>query len=323
MSILVTGSAGFIGHHVTQKLLNQGHHVVAIDSLNSYYDPQLKFDRNKALDTSQGQYEFLQVDLADRITLRKIFEKHRFDFVIHLAAQAGVRYSIENPQAYMHSNMDGFFSILDLAKEHKPKHFIYASSSSVYGMDSKQPFNEDEACDNPVSFYAATKRSNELMAAAYSNLYGMVTTALRFFTVYGPWGRPDMAPILFANAAMKGEGIKVFNNGDQKRDFTYIDDIVENVVRIMDNEKRIAEGGHQIMNIGNGSPVNLMDFIGLIEKSYDIELNKEYLPAQQGDVKVTYADTTKLESYTEFKPSTSLETGIARFVEWHKSYYGG
>lgn len=326
MRILVTGSAGFIGHHITQRLLSEGIDVIGMDSLNSYYDPRLKLDRNSALKSdssdSPGTYEFYQMDLVNYQDLSHLFKKYSFDAVIHLAAQAGVRYSIEHPRAYMLSNMEGFFNILELVKEHSIKHFIYASSSSVYGEDSEQPFSENANCNSPVSFYAATKRSNELMATSYASLYGLTLTGLRFFTVYGPWGRPDMAPILFANAALKNEKIKVFNNGEQERDFTYIDDIVENIYRLIDNEKRLNEGGHQLFNIGNGQPVGLMDFITTIEKAYNTTLEKEFVPAQPGDVKTTYADTSKLESYTGFKPSTPLEEGIEKFVEWHGGYYG-
>lgn len=321
MTILVTGSAGFIGHHITQRLLNEGHTVIAIDSLNSYYDPRLKFDRNSALDTSKGSYHFHQLDLCDFTELSKHFEEHSLDAVIHLAAQAGVRYSIDNPRAYVHSNLEGFFNILELCRKHQPKHLLYASSSSVYGMNSPQPFVESANCDHPVSFYAATKRSNEMMAASYAHLYPLTITGLRFFTVYGPWGRPDMAPILFANAAQKQQSIKVFNRGEQARDFTYIDDIVENIYRLIDNPLRLSEHGHEILNIGHGSPVGLMDFISTIEKQYGIELVKEYVDAQPGDVNITFADTQKLEYYTNFKPSTSIEEGVEKFIAWHKSYY--
>lgn len=317
--ILVTGSAGFIGHHVSQALINKGFQVIGIDSLNSYYDPQLKFDRNKAI---QGEgYEFHQMDLCDFEELSKLFETHRFEFIIHLAAQAGVRYSISNPRAYIHSNVEGFFNVLDLSKKFPPKHLIYASSSSVYGDDAKQPFTEDEPCSNPVSFYAATKRSNEVMAASYSNLYHLTITGLRFFTVYGPWGRPDMAPILFADAARKGETIKVFNHGKQKRDFTYVSDIVENIIRLTFSEKRILENNHSVFNIGNGSPVGLMDFIDEIESNMGVELKKEFVDAQPGDVTVTFANTSKLESYTNFSPKKSIKEGIPKFINWYKKYY--
>lgn len=322
MTVLLTGCSGFIGHHTAQRLIDEGIDVIGVDSLNSYYDPKLKFDRNAALRPGSGKFSFFQFDLCDYEAMRDLFEKHTFDAVIHLAAQAGVRYSIDNPRAYMHSNMEGFFNVLELCKKFAPKHLIYGSSSSVYGMDSAQPFSENEPCDNPVSFYAATKRSNEIMAASYANLYGLTLTGLRFFTVYGPWGRPDMAPILFANAALKGETIKVFNHGKQQRDFTYVDDIVENIFRLLNNERRLSESGHQIFNIGHGSPVGLMDFISTIEKHYGVTLNKEYVDAQPGDVTITYADTTKLESYTGHKPAVSLEEGIERFVEWHRAYYG-
>lgn len=322
MRILVTGSAGFIGHHVTQRLLNEGHDVVGIDSLNSYYDPRLKLDRNSAIVESKGTYTFHQTDLVNYQDLTQLFEKHQFEIVVHMAAQAGVRYSIEHPRAYMYSNMEGFFNILELSKKFKTPHLLYASSSSVYGEDSAQPFSESEECNNPVSFYAATKRSNELMAASYSNLYKMCITGLRFFTVYGPWGRPDMAPILFANAAKDNQPIKVFNKGEQARDFTYIDDIVENIFRLISNEKRLNEKGHQVFNIGHGAPVPLMDFISTIEKGYNTVLQKEFVEAQPGDVKITFADTSKLESYTGHKPQVSIEEGVARFIEWHKEYYG-
>ncbi len=321
MTVLVTGSAGFIGHHITKRLMLEGHEVIGIDSLNSYYDPRLKLDRNGALKEVKGNFTFYQMDLVNNQDLNQLFEKYAFDCVIHMAAQAGVRYSIEHPRAYMLSNMEGYFNLLELVRKYQIKHLIYASSSSVYGDNTPQPFQESADCNNPVSFYAATKRSNELMAASYSSLYALTITGLRFFTVYGPWGRPDMAPILFANAAKDKEGIKVFNHGNQKRDFTYIDDIVENIYRLIDNELRLNEGGHQLLNIGRGEPVGLMPFIESIEKAYGVELQKEMVEAQPGDVAVTFADTRKLTSYTEFSPQVSLDEGVKRFITWHKEYY--
>ena len=301
--------------------MREGHEVIGIDSLNSYYDPRLKLDRNQALEKEEGSYTFYQMDLVNHQDLTQLFEKHTFDHVIHMAAQAGVRYSIEHPRAYMLSNMEGFFNILELIRKFKVEHFIYASSSSVYGDNTEQPFKESAECNDPVSFYAATKRSNELMAASYSNLYNLTLTGLRFFTVYGPWGRPDMAPILFANAAKDRKPIKVFNNGEQKRDFTYIDDIVENINRLVGNQKRLSEGGHQLLNIGRGEPVGLMPFIETIEKAYNTSLEKEFVPAQPGDVTVTFADTSKLISYTNYQPKVGLEEGVKSFIEWHRKYY--
>ena len=311
MKILVTGAAGFIGSALATRLLARGDEVIGLDNLNDYYPVALKKAR-LALNPSM---RFIDGDIADRETLPKLFEKERFDAVVNLAAQAGVRYSIENPWAYIESNIVGFENILECCRHYPVSHLVYASSSSVYGGNEKVPFSEDDKVDNPVSLYAATKKSNELMASCYSKLYGIYATGLRFFTVYGPWGRPDMSPMLFATAISRGEAIKVFNGGDMMRDFTYIDDIVEGIVRVLD-----APGsGHSVYNIGCSNPVKLMDFISEIEGAMGCEARKIMLPMQPGDVYQTYADTTRLEKDFGYKPRVTLHEGIGEFIKWFKS----
>ncbi len=337
MKILVTGTAGFIGYHLAKRLLERGDEVVGIDSINDYYDVKLKYARlsktgiaeseieyGKAVQSTEyPSYRFIKLQLEDRDALQKLFAEEHFDAVMNLAAQAGVRYSLENPYAYIESNVVGFVNLLECARHNPVRHFVYASSSSVYGGNTKTPFSEDDRVDNPVSLYAATKKSNELMANVYSKLYGIPTTGLRFFTVYGPWGRPDMAPILFTKAIVAGEPIKVFNNGNLSRDFTYIDDIIEGVVRVIDKAPATTDEHPvpaEVYNIGCGHPMQLMDFIRTLEKSLGKKAEMNMMPMQKGDVYTTYADTTKLERDFGYKPHVTLEEGIARFVEWYESY---
>lgn len=337
MKILVTGTAGFIGYHLAKRLLERGDEVVGIDSINDYYDVRLKYARlsetgiaeseieyGKAVQSTEyPAYRFIKLQLEDRDALQKLFVEEHFDAVMNLAAQAGVRYSLENPYAYIESNVVGFVNLLECARHNPVRHFVYASSSSVYGGNTKTPFSEDDRVDNPVSLYAATKKSNELMANVYSKLYGIPTTGLRFFTVYGPWGRPDMAPILFTKAIVAGEPIKVFNNGNLSRDFTYIDDIIEGVVRVIDKAPAATDEHPvpaEVYNIGCGHPMQLMDFIRTLEKSLGKKAEMNMMPMQKGDVYTTYADTTKLERDFGYKPHVTLEEGIARFVEWYESY---
>jgi len=320
---LVTGVAGFIGSFVAERLCEQGHDVVGIDNLNDYYDPNLKLarlDRIKHLEN----FRFIKMDIADRDGIAKLFADEKFSRVIHLAAQAGVRYSIENPMAYIDSNVVGMATILEGCRHNKVEHLVYASSSSVYGANKKIPFSTEDNVDHPVSLYAATKKSNELMAHTYSHLYGIPTTGLRFFTVYGPWGRPDMAPFLFTDAIANDRSIKVFNNGKMQRDFTYIDDIVEGVIRIQDVIPNAAnnsatEGSplYKIFNIGNSQPVELEEFIGCIENALNKKAVKEYLPMQDGDVVRTFADVADLEGAVGYKPATELKVGIDAFVKWY------
>lgn len=331
--ILVTGTAGFIGHRTSLALLDAGWEVVGIDSINDYYSPQLKYDRlgNEGIGKDAAEYNrvvqstlypgyrFRRLRLEDRDAMAKFFEEEKFDSVCHLAAQAGVRYSIENPYAYGDSNLMGFLSILEGCRRAQIPHLIYASSSSVYGENASVPFKESDPVDNPVSFYAATKRANEVMSAAYCKLYGFSAVGLRFFTVYGPWGRPDMSPILFLKAMAEGKPIKVFNSGNMKRDFTYIDDIVGGLLAVLRGDHKAA--GHNIYNIGRGSPMDLMEFIELLEKHSGFQAQKEYLPMQAGDVPITWADTSSLERDFTYKPSTDLDSGVKRFVQWYKEYY--
>lgn len=336
MKILVTGSAGFIGFHLCERLLRRGDEVVGIDSINDYYDPGLKYARllesgigkeaeafgREVQSTKYAGYRFIRMQLEDREGLQHLFESEKFDVVVNLAAQAGVRYSLENPYAYIESNIVGFLNLLECARHNPVRHFVYASSSSVYGGNAKTPFSEEDRVDNPVSLYAATKKSNELMAHVYSKLYGLATTGLRFFTVYGPWGRLDMAPMLFTKSILAGEPIKVFNNGDLSRDFTYIDDIIEGVVRVLDRapvaggEKTVAA---EVYNIGCGHPMQLMDFIGTLEEAIGKKAVLNMLPMQPGDVYTTYADTSKLERDICYKAIVSLREGIGKFVEWYGS----
>lgn len=318
-TILVTGAAGFVGMHTAIKFLKEGHKVIGLDNMNDYYDVQLKRDRVKEIEklATPTTFKMFYNDLNDGIW-EQIGEEG-VTSVVHLAAQAGVRYSIENPNAYVHSNIMGFQRVLEFVTTHEIQEFLYASSSSVYGMNSEQPFKESEPCNKPESYYAATKKSNELMAHAYSKTHKLSSLGLRFFTVYGPWGRPDMAPFLFTKAAFDGQGIKVFNHGNQSRDFTYVGDIVDGIFLMWKNFHKVK--GADVCNIGFGAPSSLMDFISSVEKHTGVELPKEYVEAQKGDVAVTYADTTKLAEYTGYKPSITLDEGIKEFVGWYKQYY--
>lgn len=322
MKILVTGAAGFIGSKLMFTLAERGDEVVGIDNLNDYYDIRLKEGRIAEFCTGERK-RFLKMDIADKEALDALFSAENFDAVVNLAAQAGVRYSITNPYAYLQSNLVGFLNILEACRHYPVKHLVFASSSSVYGLNAKVPYSEDDKVDNPVSLYAASKKSNELMAHAYAKLYGLPCTGLRFFTVYGPWGRPDMAPMLFASAITKGEPIKVFNGGDMIRDFTYINDIVEGTVRTLDHIPSTADcpNGvpYRIYNIGCSNPVRLMDFISEIEQAVGRPAEKVFLPMQAGDVYQTNADTTHLEQEVGYKPHVRLHEGITAFIDWYKS----
>ena len=339
MKILVTGAAGFIGFFVSKNLIEKGHEVVGLDNINDYYDVNLKYARLKQLgiDRSEAEqcnhlvksstnpaFSFIRLALEDRDNLPNLFNDQHFDVVCNLAAQAGVRYSLENPEAYVDSNLVGFLNILECCRNHKTKHLVYASSSSVYGLNEKIPFETTDAVDHPVSLYAATKKSNELMAHSYSHLYGFKTTGLRFFTVYGPWGRPDMAMFLFTDAIVNDKPIKVFNNGKLERDFTYIDDITEGVVRII--EKPLVSDTDQkdrfkVYNIGNSKSVKLMDFITAIEESLDTVAKKEMLPMQPGDVEKTWANVDDLIRDFDYRPNTPIKKGVQRFIDWYKEFY--
>jgi UDP-glucuronate 4-epimerase len=319
MNYLVTGAAGFVGSHVAAALAQRGAQVTGVDSLNSYYDPALKEARiGKFL--AHENISFQKLDLADRVACEALFSGQTFDAGIHLAAQAGVRYSIENPHAYIDANIAGFLNILEGCRHHQVAHLVYASSSSVYGLNAKVPFSEDDRVDRPVSLYAATKKSNELMAHTYAHLFGMPVTGLRFFTVYGPWGRPDMAYFSFTKAILEGQPINVFNNGHLSRDFTYIDDIVEGVIRVAE---QIPDGAppYRLYNIGNNDPVQLIDFIRTIEKATGKAAVLNMLPMQPGDVMATHANIDALSAATGFRPSTDLATGIGKFVAWYREYY--
>ncbi len=325
--VFITGIAGFIGFHTAKRFQEAGYTVVGIDNLNAYYDPQLKRDRLAQLGiyVSEGQerYQsgsltFYLGDLQDAALLNRIAEQDSFEGIVNLAAQAGVRYSIENPQTYIDSNITGFLNILELAKKNKVEHVVYASSSSVYGLDAKQPFSEKEASNKQISMYAASKKANESMAEVYAHLFGIRLSGLRFFTVYGPWGRPDMAPMLFAKAAFAGEPIKVFNYGNQSRDFTFVDDIVEGIFRVYEKDR---DTHHEVYNIGNGSPVNLLRFIETIEEASGRKIEKQMTEAQPGDVTVTYADISKLASHIDFRPRIDIEEGIRQFITWYVSYF--
>ena len=333
MKILVTGAAGFIGMHVSQILLARGDEVVGLDNLNDYYDPQLKLDRLARL-TPKAGFRFVKLDVADREGMAALFAAEKFDRVIHLAAQAGVRYSLQNPHAYVDSNLVGFVNILEGCRHTQVQHLTYASSSSVYGGNTRMPFSVHDSVDHPVSLYAATKKANELMAHTYSHLFGLPTTGLRFFTVYGPWGRPDMALFLFTKAILEGRPIDVYNHGKMQRDFTYIDDIVEGVIRVSDrtatpNPAYVTETPdpgtsnvpYRVFNIGNHHPVQLMDFIAAIEQALGMTAQKNLMPMQPGDVPATYADVEALEAWTGFTPRTSIQDGIGRFVAWYREYY--
>ena len=317
MKVLVTGAAGFIGMHTSKRLLDEGYEVVGLDNMNNYYDPKLKEYRLNQL-IPYDNFRFIKMDLCDREGVAKLFSEEKFERVIHLAAQAGVRYSIEKPFEYTDSNITGFMTILEGCRHNNVEHLLYASSSSVYGMNTKVPFSEEDRVDNPVSLYAATKKANELMAHTYSHLYGLKTTGLRFFTVYGPAGRPDMAPWLFTEAILNGQSIKVFNKGKMERDFTYIDDIIEGIYRL---QCQFFEGSnYRVFNIGNHKTEKLEDFIDAIEQATGCNAIKEYLPMQSGDVVRTYAEITKLRDSVEYLPSTNISDGILKFVSWYKNY---
>ncbi|MBR6183361.1 MAG: NAD-dependent epimerase [Bacteroidales bacterium] len=313
MKVLITGAAGFIGFHLVQRLLGRGDEVVGLDNLSDYYSVALKEAR--LAQVRSDRFRFVRMDLADREALPALFAAERFDAVVNLAAQAGVRYSVENPWAYVDSNVVGFLNILECCRHYPVRHLVYASSSSVYGGNEKTPFSEEDRVDDPVSLYAATKKSDELMAGCYAHLYGLKVTGLRLFTVYGPWGRPDMSPMLFASAILAGRPVKVFNHGDMLRDFTYVDDIVEGMVRVLD---RVPQK-HEVFNIGCSNPVRLMDFISELERALGREAEKIMLPMQPGDVYQTYADTTKLERELGYKPGVMLREGVDRFVDWYLS----
>ena len=352
MKILVTGTAGFIGYHLAKKLLNRGDEVVGLDNINDYYDVNLKYARLNELginkenlgsevltspllnSTKYPKHKFVKMDLADTNSIYNLFETEKFDAVCNLAAQAGVRYSIENPHVYIDSNIKGFMNILEACRHNGVKNISYASSSSVYGLNKSQPFKTSDHTDHPISLYAATKKSNEMMAHTYSHLYGIQTTGLRFFTVYGPYGRPDMAPMLFADAILNDREIKVFNHGNMSRDFTYIDDIVDGIIKVIDNPAQssnsfdaqnpnpdISSAPYRIYNIGNNSPVQLLDFIETLEKAIGIEAKKNFLPMQAGDVVSTYADVSDLIEDFDYKPNTKLDDGIKEFVKWYKEFY--
>ncbi|MBK8880527.1 MAG: NAD-dependent epimerase [Haliscomenobacter sp.] len=351
MKVLITGVAGFIGFHLAKRLIDDGHEVLGLDSINDYYDVRLKYGRlaelgveKKAIQygwveesEKERNFRFIQLKLEDRVALDELFQNEQVEVVVNLAAQAGVRYSLINPYAYLDSNLTGFLNLLECARHSRHlRHFVYASSSSVYGLNEAMPFSTADNVDHPVSLYAATKKSNELMAHTYSHLFKMPTTGLRFFTVYGPWGRPDMALFLFTKAILAGEPIKVFNHGKMQRDFTYIDDIVEGITRIIAQppsgndqwsglhpDPASSPAPYRIYNIGNNQPVELLDFIGAIEKALGKTAVKELLPIQPGDVPATYADVADLERDFGWKPSTDIETGIRRFVEWYKGFFGG
>ena len=330
--ILVTGAAGFIGAAVSERLVARGETVVGIDNLNDYYSQELKRSRLQRIEHSN--FDFKEQDISNETEIAELFATLKPKSVIHLAAQAGVRYSIENPNAYIKSNLSGFMQILEGCRHHKVNHLVYASSSSVYGGNTNLPFHESQSVNHPVSLYAATKKSNELMAHTYSHLYGISATGLRFFTVYGPWGRPDMAPMLFADAVLKGKPIRIFNYGKMQRDFTYIDDIVEGVIRVLDKppssnpsfdktdpDPATSWAPHRVFNIGNSSPVPLMDFIEALEEALGVEAIKQFEPMQPGDVQATAADTSALEAWVGFKPMTNIKDGTRKFALWYKSYF--
>lgn len=349
MKVLLTGAAGFIGSAVAEKLLSLGNDVVGIDNINDYYDPQLKYDRLKALGVQKEdakiwgeaaksskwpKFTFIRLDITNKKAIRDLFNNSKFNRVVHLAAQPGVRYSITNPQAYIENNINGFLNILEGCRKTNVAHLVYASSSSVYGLNGKTPFSEKDSTEHPVSLYAATKKSNEMMAHAYSHIYGIPVTGLRFFTVYGPWGRPDMSPFLFIEGILNEKPIKVFNNGDMLRDFTFIDDITESVSRIMDvipegqtewdaieADPSMSVAPYRIYNVGNQRPTKLLDYISAIESAIGKEACKEMMPMQAGDVYQTFADSTALAEATGFKPSTPLSDGIKKTVDWFLSYY--
>tara|TARA_A100000164_G_scaffold375095_1_gene409387 strand:- start:146 stop:1168 length:1023 start_codon:yes stop_codon:yes gene_type:complete len=338
MKVLVTGAAGFIGFHLSKRLLKDGYNLIAIDNLNNYYDPNLKKDRLNELKiisrTGKNRLNFFQVNLEDYASISNIFKKFKPNIVVNLAAQAGVRYSLKNPKAYIDSNLVGFGNIIEECKNYGVEHLIYASSSSVYGGNKNIPFSEEHGVNHPVSLYAATKRSNELMAHTYSHIYNLPTTGLRFFTVYGPWGRPDMAYFLFTDAIINNKPIKIFNNGKMCRDFTYIDDVINGIIGVMKNvskkdidfnflDPKISSSWapYRLFNIGNSSPIKLMDFITIIEKCLGKKAMKEFLPMQMGDVESTSANINSLKNLAGFEPKTSIDEGISKFIEWYLDYY--
>jgi UDP-glucuronate 4-epimerase len=333
MKVLVTGAAGFIGMHVSQILLARGDEVVGLDNLNDYYDPQLKHDRLARL-TGKPGFRFVKMSVEDREGMAALFAAEKFERVVHLAAQAGVRYSLENPHAYIDANIQGFMNVLEGCRHHQVQHLVYASSSSVYGGNTLMPFSEHHSVDHPVSLYAATKKANELMAHTYSHLFRLPTTGLRFFTVYGPWGRPDMALFLFTKAILDGKPIKVFNHGQMVRDFTYIDDIAEGVVRVLDRPAEVdpaydpdqadparSNAPYRVFNIGNHDPVTLMQFIEAIEDAVGVKAEKNFMPLQAGDVPATHADVSELQAWTGFKPAMPVPQGIKNFVAWYRDYF--
>ena len=334
-SILITGACGFIGFHLINRLAVEGFEIIGLDNINDYYDVDLKYARlnNQGIIRNEikyaqlkqskkfENYRFIKLNLEDKEELNILFENSKFDYVINLAAQAGVRYSIDNPYAYINSNLIGFMNILEACRHNPVKHLYYASSSSVYGKNKKVPFSEKDNVDNPVSLYAATKKANELLAAAYHNLYDISCTGLRFFTVYGPWGRPDMAYYSFTEDILNGKTIKVFNNGDLKRDFTYVDDIIESIYLLFQKDKTKSTPVNRVLNIGNNKPENLLDFISILEKKLGIEAKKQYLPMQQGDVYETYADIDELIKITGYTPKVKLKSGLSHFIKWYRDYY--
>lgn len=347
MKVLVTGSAGFIGFHLVKQLIKLGEEVVGLDNMNDYYDVNLKYDRlsemgirksdisdNKEVRSDKSSYRFIKLDLTDQDNLRKLFQKHKFDAVCNLAAQAGVRYSLINPDAYIESNIKGFLNILECCRHEKVGHLVYASSSSVYGLNKKMPFSVKHNVDHPVSLYAASKKSNELMAHTYSHLFNLPTSGLRFFTVYGPWGRPDMALFLFTKAILEGKEINIFNDGKMKRDFTYVDDIIGGILRVLNKPAAVnliwddlnpdpasSEAPYRIFNIGRGRSVNLLDFISEIEKNLGMTAKKVYLPMQDGDVSETWADVSELKTEFNYEPVISYKEGIEKFVDWYLNYH--
>lgn len=348
MKILVTGTAGFIGYHLAKKLLERGDEVIGIDNINDYYDVNLKYGRlnelgidkekiekeKEVVSTAYPKHKFIKLDLANKNGIDRLFKNEKFDAVCNLAAQAGVRYSLENPHAYVESNVLGFLNILEGCRHHGVKNLAYASSSSVYGLNKAQPFKTSDKTEHQVSVYAATKKSNEMLAHTYSHLYSIQTTGLRFFTVYGPWGRPDMAPVLFTDAILNGRAINVFNYGKMSRDFTYIDDIVDGVIKVIDNpatknekwdannpEIQSSSAPYHIYNIGNNAPVDLIEFIETIEETLDKVAEKNMMPMQPGDVESTYADTSELTNNFNYKPNTSLKVGVLEFIKWYRNFY--
>lgn len=331
--VLVTGAAGFIGFHVTERLLTGGRSVVGLDSVNSYYDPQLKEARLEIL-KQHSRFSFAKLDLTERAAVKSLFEQHRFSKVIHLAAQAGVRYSLDHPHAYVDSNLEGFINVLEGCRNNDCQHLVFASSSSVYGANTKLPFSVRDNVDHPISLYAASKKANELMAHTYSHLYRIPATGLRFFTVYGPWGRPDMAMYIFAKAIVEGSSIKLFNHGQMRRDFTYVDDVSRAIVRLIDRppqgdadwsgdrpDPATSSAPWKVHNIGNNHPENLMHVVALLEKEFGRTATKEMLPLQPGDVPATYADIEDLERAIGFRPATTIEEGVARFAKWYRDYH--